>query len=285
MGAYERIDEYLAMYSSCWQDRLCAPPPALIGTFIGAVSGVLATVIVGLAIAPGMLAKARNIARTKERRRIALNLHDGVGHGLVALTLHARRLIALSGDGASRHVAELIDDTAQATLADLQETLGVLRSDRAVDLTPDEETGDRAPFLLSNRLLEMARRLPVSDLEIRLSNLPGEHRVPTEVAYTAFRVAQEGLTNALRHQSDQIRLEVQFGDELQISIINRPSVPGVSRRGLSGSGLAGLRERVTVHGGRLHSGPRPGGDYLTSTVIPLSPVRLLEEDPCGRSAC
>jgi signal transduction histidine kinase len=273
------------MYSSCWLDRLCAPPPALIGTFLGVISGALATAIVGLAIAPGILARAKAIARTRERRRIALNLHDGVGHGLVALTLHARRLIALSGDGASRHVAELIDDTAQATLADLRETLGVLRSDQKVNLIPNEETEDRAPFLLSSRLLEMVRRLPASDLEIRLSNLAGEHRVPDEVAYTAFRVAQEGLTNALRHQSEHIRLEVKFGDELHISLINRPGVPGVSRRGLRGSGLAGLRERVTVYGGRLHSGPGPGGHYMTSTVIPLSPARLLEEDPCGRSAC
>ncbi|WP_158088752.1 sensor histidine kinase [Thermoactinospora rubra] len=252
-------------------------PPALAGGLLIALGG--------LAIAPGILARTRAVAVVKERRRIALNLHDGVGHGLVVLAMHARGLLASPVEGTDRRLAALIDDTAQATLADLRETLGVLRSDGARGLPPGEEARKGRPFLLSARLVEMAGRLPAPGVAVRLSNVAGEHRVPADVAHTAYRVAQEALTNALRHGSQEIALEVDFGPDLSVSVTNRPGAPEGSPRGLGGSGLAGLRERVAVHGGRLHCGPRPGGRFVTRTIIPLAPDRLPEEDACERSAC
>jgi signal transduction histidine kinase len=303
------------------------------------LAGGLVTALLMFRLSWGRHGRARMAAVLRERRRIALNLHDGVGHGLVVMAMHARRLLSGPGEVSHREVAELIERTAQATLSDLRDTLGVLRAgetqltrdltkestrDLTTELTRRDSLRARRQGGLSTRLLDLAGRFPSSGLDVRFGNAADERRVPPEVAQTAFRVVQEALTNALKHHrggAGRIHLDVDFGTELTISVINEMqrsgvasvdggltggpaqgavrgmargmAVSGLAGRGQggrggwarSGSGLAGLRERVAVHGGSLDVGSLPCGGFVTRAVIPLRPAASREEARCGRSAC
>jgi signal transduction histidine kinase len=227
--------------------------------------------------------RARRLAVLHERRRVALNLHDGVGHGLVVMAMHARRLLTATSEASQRQTAEVIETVAQSTLADLSATLGCLRSDDSGDLRPVEVPAHPEEAPLSVRLLELIRLVPASGAEVKLHDLIEEHHVPPDVAATAFRVAQEALTNALKHNSARIRLEVHFGRELVVTLTNEALLPAATTvaypRG--GFGLAGLRERVAVHGGSLDARPLPGGLFATRAIIPIT----REDELCRASAC
>jgi signal transduction histidine kinase len=229
------------------------------------------------------LLRAQHAAMLRERRRVARNLHDGVSHGLVVMALHARRLRTAPVSASHRQAAEIIEGVAQSTLADLSSTLSVLRSEEVAGLPPAEDPQEpaRAPF--SSRLLQLTRHLPASRLVLELHDLAEEHRVPPHVAATAFRVAQEVFTNALKHNSGRLHLGVRFGDELTITLTNEARRSGVKglRFPRSGFGLSGLREHLEVHGGLLDARPLPDGGFITRAVIPIT----RKDDVCAASAC
>ncbi|MER6830060.1 histidine kinase [Streptosporangium sp. NPDC000563] len=329
-----------------WTDLLCSTAAVILATVSATTDPRQAR------ITPTQTTSAQTIptgsetgAMLRERRWIARNLHDGVGHGLTVIALQARRL---SGSSTTGHqVARIIEETAQATLEDLRETLAALRHEPSLprgrlDLAPwKDPLGDpawerpprgpsrREPPLrlsrrkpsrglpleepsgglirqeprrgddgvpLSTRLTELAGRFPLPDLAVRLRNIADERHVPPEVAKTAFRVAQEALTNALKHNAGPVHLDVCFGDKLSVSVVNetRPGVmtvaapvPFPGRRvpgGRGGTGLSGLSERVAEQGGHLESGPLPGGGFATRAVIPVTSAVSREDEPCGRSA-
>ncbi|MFB9674325.1 sensor histidine kinase [Streptosporangium vulgare] len=269
-----------------WTDLLCSTVAALLAV----TSSTLGT----RRHTKSILARSENAAALRERRRIARDLHDGVGHGLTVIALQARRLTGSPATGG--HVAQIIEETAQATLADLRRTLTDLRHDPPPpggrrDLPPREEPRRHDGALLSARLTELAGRFPFPDLAVRLRNVAAERHVPPEVARTAFRVAQEALTNALKHNTGPVHLEVCFGEKLSVSVVNETRSPGVMtvamplpRRQGGGTGLRGLSERVAEQGGHLESGPLTGGGFVTRAVIPVTPAIFREDEPCGRSA-
>ena len=118
-----------------------------------------------------------------------------------------------------------------------------------------------------DRLVEHARDagLPV---ELRLEGTPGP--LPTGVDLTAYRLVQEGLTNALKHAEAQwAEVVVHYGDgyvELAVSDDGR----GVGSGDGSGHGLVGMRERVSVYGGQLEAGPRAEGGYRLRARLPTA---------------
>ncbi|WP_043622797.1 sensor histidine kinase [Nonomuraea candida] len=234
------------------------------------------------------LLRAQQAAVLRERRRVARNLHDGVSHGLVVMALHARRLRSATAGASHHQAAEIIEGVARTTLADLSATLGVLRSEESATALPrgalplgEEQQAPPAPF--SSRLLQLTRHLPASRLDLELHDLAEEHRVPPGVAAAAFRVAQEVLTNALKHNGGRLHLEVRFGDELSITLTNDARPPGGKEICFppGGFGLAGLREHLEVHGGLLEARPLPGGGFVTRATIPIT----REDDVCTASAC
>ncbi|MEU4403263.1 histidine kinase [Streptosporangium sp. NPDC023963] len=279
-----------------WTDLLCSTVAALLAV----VSFTLGT----RRHTKSMLARSESAATLRERRRIARNLHDGVGHGLTVIALQARRLTG--SPATAHHVAQIIEETVQATLADLRGTLTDLRHEPPPprgrrDLPPGDPVDPGDPgeeprrhddgALLSARLTELAGRFPFPDLAVRLRNVAAERHVPPEVARTAFRVAQEALTNALKHNAGPVHLEVCFGEKLSVSVVNETHALGVMavamplpRRQGGGTGLRGLSERVAEQGGHLESGPLTGGGFVTRAVIPVTPAIFREDEPCGRSA-
>ncbi|OEJ34362.1 sensor histidine kinase [Streptomyces subrutilus] len=201
-----------------------------------------------------------------ERNRIAHELHDSIGHTLTAATIQA----AVAGEllcadpAAARAAMRSIEESARAALEDLDYVLGVLR----------EEQPGTAPARTLTDLPELLDRLRHAGavVEPELSGEPD--RVQGTLSRAAYRILQEGLTNALRHGAGgPIGVRVAAGpDGLDLTVVNRTGVrasPGPGRAfPTSGHGLAGLAERVRLLHGELQAGPDGTGHWRLAVRLP-----------------
>jgi signal transduction histidine kinase len=94
--------------------------------------------------------------------------------------------------------------------------------------------------------------------------------LPAAVELSVYRIAQEGLTNAVRHApSAPVRVEVRYRDErVDVEVVNGPGTSAVPQGG--GRGLIGLRERVAIFGGRLDVGPETDGGWRLAATLPVT---------------
>ena len=178
-----------------------------------------------------------------ERNRLARELHDSVGHALTVTTVQAgaaKRLLDTDPEFARRALTA-IEETGRAALEDLDHVLGLLR-DEATARTPQRTLDDLGALLDSTRDAGVEVRAEVGD---------GVGDVPPVVSREAYRIIQEGLTNALRHAGKvPITLRLTVGSQrLELEMIN-PIGESAPTRASGGRGLAGIRERVTILGGR-----------------------------------
>ncbi|WP_285493420.1 histidine kinase [Actinomadura sp. NBRC 104425] len=208
------------------------------------------------------------LAVQRERRRIARELHDAVGHGLVVIAMHSRRLPAVSAQAQS--VARLIDETAQATLRDMRQIIGTLRG-----------APEPGGWLLSQRAAELVGRMP-DGRAVELEVTGREPPLPLDLRTTALHVVQESLANALKHGGGRLRVLIEYGDELRITVTDeggRP--PGEGWAGPGGQGLRGLVETVTARGGSFTFGRPPGDGFLVRARLPLPAARRPPGAPSG----
>jgi signal transduction histidine kinase len=140
---------------------------------------------------------------------------------------------------------------------------------RLVALLGDEKAIGPAPDLAL--VEELVARAAGSGLDVTL-RLEGEREgLPAEVAETAYRVVQEGLTNALRYAAGAaVAVRVRAGrDDLAVEVENDAAGREAALAGAgTGNGLRGLRERIDACGGRLEAGPTPAGGWLLSARLP-----------------
>ncbi len=213
-------------------------------------------------------------ARQMERNRIAREMHDVLGHRLSLLSLQAGAL-ELWPDAPPAEItraAAEIGSNAHGALEDLREVIGVLRSDR----TDDDEV-DGAPQRPQPTLVDLPRLIDESRtagmrvvLECEVSDLGA---VPEAVGRTAFRIVQEGLTNARKHADHaEVSVAVQGAatDGLTVEIRN-PFPADISRSTPipgAGMGIIGLAERTALTGGRLEHGRTPAGEFRLWTWLP-----------------
>jgi signal transduction histidine kinase len=202
-------------------------------------------------------------AVAEERARIARELHDVVGHSVSVMTVQAsavRRRLRPDQEQ-EREALEIVEQTGREALAEMRRLVGVLRR-------PEE-----APALAPQPSLEHLDRL-VS--QARESGLPVELKVegdptqlPPGVDLTAYRLVQEGLTNAIKHaRASRADVLVRYGDgEVEVSVVD--DGPGGGDGGGGGHGLVGMRERVAVYGGELEAGPRTEGGYALRARLPV----------------
>jgi signal transduction histidine kinase len=203
-------------------------------------------------------------AVAEERARIARELHDVVGHSVSVMTVQAsgvRRLLREDQER-EREALLIVERTGREALAEMRRMVGVLRR-------PEE-----APALAPQPSLEYLDRLVE---QAREAGLPVELRVegdavelPAGVDLTAYRLVQEGLTNALKHaRATRAEVLVNYADgaiEVTVSDDGR----GVGNGDGGGHGLVGMRERVSVYGGELDAGPQPGGGYRLRAKLPVT---------------
>ncbi len=211
----------------------------------------------------------RSEATAAERRRIARECHDVIGHGITLMLLYTEAAQARLQDREPA-AAEALDVAAAAgrtALADVRQVLDVLRADDDAESHGSglEEVAD---------LVEQVRGTGVR-IDCRAEDLPPE--LPATVSTTAYRVVQEALTNALRHAPGApVRVALRGDrDGLRVRVVDgggtaAPRAAG----GTAGSGLAGLRERVGLVGGEIAAGPLADGTGWEVTArLPVASAR------------
>ena len=216
--------------------------------------------------------RARQVA-AQERARIARELHDVVAHGVSVMVIQAVAARAVAGRDrpAAAEALRSVERCGREALVDLRQMIGVLhRTDIGV-------LGAASPGLAQlERLADRARAagLPV---EVRVE---GESRpLPEGLDLVSYRVVQEALTNAIKHAGPaRAQVRVAFGaDCLQLEIADTGlgCTPSVASQANAGHGLTGMRERLALYGGQLHTGSGPDGGFAVHATIPL----LAEERP------
>ncbi|WP_222719858.1 sensor histidine kinase [Actinokineospora xionganensis] len=212
-------------------------------------------------------------ARSQERKRIAREMHDVLAHRMSLVSLHAGAL-ELRPDAPAAEIARaagVIRDSAHQALEDLREVIGVLRAE--VDC--DDDAPERPQPTLADlpALAEESRR---AGTRVRLvSRVADPASVPPAIGRGAYRIVQEGLTNARKYAPGaEVSVSVHGGrgDGVTVEIRNpwpsdteETAIPG------AGSGIIGLAERAELAGGRLEHGHTSAGDFRLWAWLPWQP--------------
>jgi signal transduction histidine kinase len=211
--------------------------------------------------------RAGDEARTAERRRIAREMHDVLAHRLSLLSVHAGAL-EFHPDAPAEEVAAaagVIRQSARAALDELRGVIGVLREQDGEDMTaqPQPTLADLLALVEESRAAGM--RL-TSQIEL------GDASAPATVGRTAYRIAQEGLTNARKHApAAAVTLTVRAGDgDVQVEVRSLAPVAVAAESALpgAGTGLIGLAERVSLAGGELEHGVDADGAFVLRARLP-----------------
>jgi signal transduction histidine kinase len=202
------------------------------------------------------------IGAARERARIARELHDVVAHSLAVVVAQADggRYAAREDSDAARRALAQIAETGRDAMAQMRRLLGVLRA--------GDEGGD---------LAALVRRLARAGLPVELEVEGRARELPAEVRLCIHRVAQEALTNVLKHADSPQRVEVvlrYLDSDVELTV--RDDGRGAGAGDGKGHGLAGMRERVALHSGTLHAGPRPGGGYEVRARVPAPAADVAE---------
>jgi signal transduction histidine kinase len=204
---------------------------------------------------------AARVAVAEERARIARELHDVVAHAvsMMVLQVGAVRHSVLEGqavDVEALHVSERMGRTA---LAEMRQLLGAMRRDGdAVEFAPQPGLDDLQALVDEVGRAGLAVRLHVDGDPVPLSRARG---------VSAYRIVQEGITNALKHASaSRVDVTLRYAqDELEIEV--RDDGRGASPSDGLGHGLVGIRERVKIFGGEMSAGAAPEGGFVLRTRL------------------
>ena len=206
---------------------------------------------------------AARIAVAEERARIARELHDIVAHAVSVMVLQVGAVRhklpqALAED---RQALEGVEQAGRAALAEMRRLLGAMRHDgQELELTPQPGLDG-----LDSLLEEVGR----AGLPVQL-HLDGDaFPLPRAMDLSAYRIIQEGLTNALKHaQASHADVTLRYRtDELQIEV--RDDGNGTATNDGLGHGLVGVRERVNIYGGEMTAGTATGGGFILGARLPL----------------
>jgi signal transduction histidine kinase len=204
----------------------------------------------------------------EQRLRYAHELHDVVGHALVAINVRAAAAahLARREQGASPVGAlEEIASTSAEALGELRAALKGLRSDDSVPLRP-------AGAGLAD-LGDLIAGVKGAGLTVELDMAAATEAVPPAVGHAGYRIVQEGLTNVLRHSTAKharVRIRHDEGALLVEVLDDGQAVTGTGGGIVGGGhGLLGMRERAAALGGSCEAGPAPGGGWRVRARIPI----------------
>ena len=206
---------------------------------------------------------AARIAVAEERARIARELHDVVAHSVSVMVLQVgavRHNLPRSLEE-DRDALGRVEQAGRSALAEMRRLLGAMR------LAGDDPELAPQPGLDSlEALLDDVGR---AGLPVRLHVDGDPFPLPRAIDLSAYRIVQEGLTNALKHaQASHADVTVHYGaNELQLEIRD-DGLGTVTSDGL-GHGLVGVGERVKIYGGEMTAGAAPGGGYVLSARLPV----------------
>lgn len=198
-------------------------------------------------------------AASEEQLRMVQDLHDGVGHGLAVIAMQAGvALHVLDRDpAAARAALEAVRDTSREALDALRAELSQLSGEPA-PRTPRRGTAD---------LDQLVARVEAAGLEVHLDQRAGPLR--PELDNAAYSIAQEALTNVLRHAgASRVVLRIEEADDtLGVTVTDDGRGGEVHDEGM---GLTGMRERVAALGGTLTVGPLQSGGFEVRATLPVT---------------
>jgi signal transduction histidine kinase len=207
------------------------------------------------------------MAAAEERMRLARELHDVVGHSVSVMVVQAgaERLAIGEERPETREALLAIERTGREALAEMSRLLGLLRKEgEGLALAP------RPRLAQVDALVQSVRDAGVP---IRLSVEGERSSLPPGVDVSAYRILQEALTNVVKHAGPaEVSVVVRYGiREVEVEVTDDGRGP-VAGNG-AGYGLAGMRERVELHGGTLEAGPGTRGGFVVRARLPLETVR------------
>jgi signal transduction histidine kinase len=204
------------------------------------------------------------LAATAERARIAREMHDVVAHSLSVVIaqadggLYAGRSDPEKATGALEQIAA----TGRQALTDMRSLLGVLREDGRQEYAPQ-------PDIAAIKALVEDVRSSGLDVDLIEEGLP--QPLPAGPQLAAYRIVQESLTNVLKHAGPAGRAWVRLHwrpEGLELSVLDDGRGAAAMPSDGGGQGLRGMAERAALHGGRLQAGPRHGGGFAVSALLP-----------------
>jgi len=206
---------------------------------------------------------ARREAVVDERARIARELHDAIAHhvSMMVVQAGAERRVLDDGAESTREVLSTIERVGRSALTEMRRLVGMLRGDDGDELAPQ-------PSLAGVPALVEGLRDAGFPVELQVD---GERReLPVGIELSAYRVIQEGLTNALKHAGRaHVRVHVRYGPgSLELEIADDGTGSPAALPG-GGHGLAGIQERVALYGGELETGPGSSGGFVLRVLLPI----------------
>jgi signal transduction histidine kinase len=242
---------------------------ALVLDFTSVGEAITGFALFFLTLAAGIAVRSRarerisrvDAARAREREALARDLHDTVAHHVSAIAIRAQAGIATApaDPDAAIDALRVIEAEASRTLADMRTIVRGLRRDAR---------GERAPLpqIADVRDLAAAAGGPAVHVELQ----GDQARVPAPVASAAYRLVQESITNARRHSRRASRIDVlvRAADDAVTVEVTDDGERAHAQEGV-GFGIAGMIERAEGLGGTCTAGPRAGGGWAVTAVLPL----------------
>lgn len=214
-------------------------------------------------------------ARMRERQRIAQDMHDSLGHQLVLMSVHSGALeVDRELTDHQRAAVRILREASVAAMHELREVVGLLRDGTwSAEPAAEGETATRGVAGIDG--LVAASRAAGTEVELRRTGSPCP--LASAVDHAAYRVAQEGLTNAHKHAPGAvITVELRYEpDSLVVEVANgpAPAPTGTPHSVVSGGqGLTGLSERTRLIGGMLHASPTAAGGFRLAGMLPYAPA-------------
>jgi signal transduction histidine kinase len=207
---------------------------------------------------------AADRATADERNRIARELHDVVAHSVSVMVVQAsgvRRLLN-SDQEREREALLSVERIGREALNEMRRMLGVMRAGE------EQQTAALAPQPGLQHLDRLIAQVEEAGLAVDVRIEGSRQELPPGVDLSAYRIVQEGLTNALKHaKGAHAEVVVRYTEEgVEVEIVD--DGPGADGD-VNGQGLVGMRERVALYGGTLDAGPRDGGGFVLRAQLPL----------------
>lgn len=205
-------------------------------------------------------------AAADERQRIAREIHDVIAHSLAVTMLHLTGArLALRRDPAEAEEALLeAERLGRESLAEIRRTVGLLAP---------EGTGTSSPMPRASDIPQLVQEFETAGLDVELELTGDPSALPAATGLGLYRVAQESLSNVVRHApGTHTTMSLAVGDDVvSLRVRNRLAAAGARRTTDGGLGVRGMRERVTLLGGELRAGP-DGDSWCVDVELP----RVLE---------
>ena len=259
-------------FARCWWRWIQDPAEVAVGIWLVAI---VFTWVVGRAVArqeqlaaqlDGTRRELAEQALLAERRRLARDVHDFVGHGLAAVMLQvtSARHVLRRDAAAAEDALRAAEEVGRRSMQELRRTVALLRS--------DDEAGVAAPVPTATEIPALVDHARAGGLAVELRTRGDLLTIPPGVGLAVYRIAQEALANAARHAPrarTMLGLELADGRVALVAETSGPLVAGsASERERPHYGLIGMQERATALGGELTAGPTRDG-WRVRCELPL----------------